>query len=162
MLENFGIELDMDSELLKFLQEQKLVAIATTDENGKPWVANVYYSVDKAGRLFFVTAPETKHGQHISASKDVAFTISWYDKTDLGNRKAVQGLGTCERLNDPIAIGKFLLNHYIYFPSWKEVINEKSMREKIIDSRPYIITPSYMKFWNDELYGEEGTKDFTF
>jgi len=152
----------MDKQLLDFLKQQKLVAIATVDEAGLPWIANVYYSVNDKGQLFFVTAPETRHGQHLLKNSKVAFTISWYNISNLGDRKAVQGTGTCARLNNPVEITKFLLNHYIYFPSWKEVINEQTMREKIIDSRPYIITPDYMKFWNDELFGEEGTKEFTF
>lgn len=152
----------MDAELLKFLKEQRLVSIATTDESNFPWISNVYYSISNSGQLFFVSDPEARHGVHLSERNRIAFSIAWYDKNDMGNRKAVQGTGICERISDPITVGKFLMNHYIYYPLWKQVITEKSMREKIISSRPYIITPQYMKFWNDELYGEEGTKEFTF
>jgi len=42
------------------------------------------------------------------------------------------------------------------------VINFKNIKEKIIDARPYLIKPSYIKFWNDELFGEEGIVEFEF
>ena len=37
-----------------------------------------------------------------------------------------------------------------------------AIREKLIESRPYLIKPTYIKFWNDELYGDEGTEEFHF
>ena len=65
-------------------------------------------------------------------------------------------------LENPKEIVRFLTNHYKYFPSWKDEITYENMLQKIIESRPYIIKPTYMKFWNDELFGEEGTREFNF
>ena len=152
----------MDKNLIDFLKNQKLLAIATIDHENKPWIANVYYSVDGDLNLFFVSPQDTNHSKHIQNNSRVAFTISWYNKDNLSDRKAVQGRGVCRLLENPKEIVRFLTNHYKYFPSWKDEITYENMLQKIIESRPYIIKPTYMKFWNDELFGEEGTREFNF
>jgi hypothetical protein len=88
--------------------------------------------------------------------------VSWYNKDDLGDRVAVQGKGICKQLENPKEIMGFLTNHYKYFPLWKDIITFENMFKKVIESRPFIIKPTYIKFWNDKLYGEEGVKEFKF
>jgi len=91
----------MDKNLIDFLKKQKLVAIATIDHENKPWIANVYYSVDEDLNLFFVSPQDTNHSKHIQKNSEVAFTISWYNKDNLSDRKAVQGRGVCRLLENP-------------------------------------------------------------
>jgi uncharacterized protein YhbP (UPF0306 family) len=131
-------------------------------KDGKPWLSNVFYSSDTNLNLFFVSPNDTNHIQHLSGQNEIAFSISWYDQNDLNNRKAIQGTGTCQQVKNPTRIIQFLQNHAKYFPLWKDLITYENMRNKIIDSRPYVIKPDYIKFWNDELYGEEGVKEFDF
>lgn len=149
-------------ELTDFIKNRKLLVLSTVDEKGNPWTSNVYYSADNNLDLFFVSSPDTNHSRHIKNKSQVSFSVPWYDENDLANRKAVQGIGLCKRLTNAAEIVRFLKNHYIYYPLWKSVITYKAMRDKLIESRPYIIKPTYMKFWNDELYGEEGTREFNF
>lgn len=149
-------------ELIEFIKNQKLLVLSTVDEKGNPWVCNVYYSADNDLNLFFVSPTDTKHSQHIAENPQVAFSIPWYDEKNLANRKAIQGTGICKRITSANEIIRLLKNHYKYYPLWKSVITYKAMREKLIESRPYIIRPNYMKFWNDELYGDEGVEEFSF
>ena len=149
-------------ELLKFLKFCKLMVIATVDHESTPWVCNVYYSVTNDFKLFFVSPTDSLHSKHIAQNSRVAFSIPWYDENDLGNRKAVQGIGVCTRVTNWIEAARFLRNHYIYYPLWKKIITTAAMRKKLIESRPYIIKPEYMKFWNDELFGDEGIEEYTF
>lgn len=149
-------------ELTEFLKKQKLLVLSTVDKKGKPWVSNVYYSVDGDLNLFFVSPPSTNHSKHVSENRDVAFSIAWYDEKNLANRKAVQGTGVCKRITRPGEIVRLLKNHSKYYPLWKSIITYKSMRDKLIESRPYVIKPKYMKFWNDDLYGDEGVREFEF
>jgi uncharacterized protein YhbP (UPF0306 family) len=151
-----------NKELIKFVKNQKLLVLSTIDENGKPWSTNVYYSADKDLNLFFVSPPDTNHSKHIKNNSTVAFSIAWYDPKDLANRKAIQGTGACIRITKVSEIVRLLKNHSKYYPLWRSVITYKAMRQKLIESRPYIIKPKYMKFWNDELYGDEGTGEFEF
>ena len=122
----------------------------------------MYFSADRDLNLFFVSPPDTNHSKHIKENSYVAFSIPWFDENDLGNRKAIQGIGVCTRITNAGDIARLLKNHYKYYPLWKNVITHKAMRDKVISSRPYIIKPTYMKYWDDELFGEEGTKEFIF
>lgn len=150
----------IDKELIDFAKTQKVLSISTIDENSKPWISNVYFSCDQECNLFFVGPTFTNRSQHIENNEEIAFTTVWYDQNDLTNRKAIQGKGICQRITEPSLIIKFLKNHAKYYPLWKDVITHENMVNKIIRSKPYIIKPTYLKFWNDELYGEEGTKEF--
>jgi uncharacterized protein YhbP (UPF0306 family) len=152
----------MNDIMLQFLRKQRLLQVATVDNEHAPWIANVYFSVTNSGEFFFVSPETTNHSKHLKDNATVAFSVAWFNEKDMGDRKAVQGKGTCSIITDPLMIGKFLANHYIYYPLWKSVITEKNMAQKIIASRPYIIKPTYMKFWSDKDFGEEGTEEYYF
>ena len=151
-----------ETELSKFLKNQKLLVLSTVDGRGNPWTSNLYYSVDRDLNLFFVSSPDTNHGMHITAHSQISFSVPWYDEKNLGNRKAVQGTGICKRITRAEEIIKLLKNHYKYYPLWKDVVTHKAMQNNLIKSRPYLIKPNYMKFWNDEVYGDEGVREFKF
>lgn len=146
--------------LLQFLQSQKLLVLATIDENNKPWITNVYFSINEEFEIFFVSPLDAKHSKHIENNSEVAFSTVWFDQDDLSNRKGIQGTGICKLITNPIEIAKHLDSHYQYFPSWKDSINIKNILKKAITSRPFTIMPSYIKFWNDELYGDKETEEF--
>lgn len=152
----------VNGDLAKFIKSQKLLVLSTVDENGQPWISNVYFSADDELNLFFVSPTDTKHSKHIAKNPHVAFSIPWYDEMNLANRKAIQGIGACKRITSAKETIRLLKNHYQYYPLWKDAITYKAMREKLIESRPYVIKPTHMKFWNDELYGEEKVEQFSF
>lgn len=149
-------------EIIEYLRNRKLLVLSTVDENGNPWTCNVYFSINKDFNLFFVSALEAKHSQHIAKNSKVSFSVPWFDEKNLANRKAVQGTGVCQRVTNAKEIIKLLKNHYKYYPSWQNAITYESMIDNLIDSKPYIVKPDYMKFWNDELYGEKGTRELKF
>ena len=151
-----------NKELIEFLKSQKLLVLSTVDKDGEPWVSNVYYSVDGEFNLFFVSPADTKHIEHLEHNPKVAFSIAWFDPDNLVDRKGIQGQGTCERIIEPKEMMSLLKNHAKYFPLWRDLITYENIKNRIIQSKPYLIKPSYIKFWNDELYGKEGTKEFTF
>ena len=141
------------------MKNQKVLTIATHDKD--PWICNVYFSVDNHFNFFFISPPNTKHSFDIAKNPKVAFTTAWYDPKNLGDRKAIQGIGECTLITTSATVIKFLKNHYKYYPLWKEVITHKKMRDNVIQSRPYVIKPTYIKFWNDEIYGEEGVREWS-
>lgn len=148
--------------LLNFLQSQKLLVISTIGDEGKPWIANVYFSCTENFELVFFSSPKTKHSQNIKLNPNVAFSTVWFDQNNLGNRKGVQGAGECTLIEDLEVTEKYLGNHYKFFPSWKDSINIEKMKTNHIESRLYLVKPNYMKFWNDEEFGNEGTKEYKF
>ena len=143
-----------------FLESQKLLVLSTVDEQGNPWTCNVYYSVDNKLNIFFVSPVSTKHIQHIKHNQRVSFSVPWFNPDDLTDRKAIQGAGVCEQVTSPKTIISLIKNHSKYYPLWKEVLTYENIKSSTIESRPFIIKPDYLKYWDDKLYGSEGTKEF--
>lgn len=147
-------------DVKKFLKQQKLLVLSTVDKEGNPWSCNVYFSVNDNVEIFFVSPTSTNHVQHLKHNSKVSFSVPWYNDAELSDRKAIQGTGLCSQVKNPRKIASLLKNHAKYFPLWKDTLTYKNMNEKTIASRPFIIKPDYMKFWNDELYGAEGIREF--
>lgn len=144
---------------LDFLKNQKLVAIACTDENG-PWIANVYYGADNNGKIYFISPQKNRHSEAILRNPHVAFTVAWFDPANHKNRKAVQGLGTCRQAKNSNEIVAGIKLLYDKFPDLRETLTVKWIMANIWGSRVWVIEPSYMKYWDDELYGEDESQEF--
>ncbi|MDO8571780.1 MAG: pyridoxamine 5'-phosphate oxidase family protein [bacterium] len=151
----------MPLEPLLFIKGQKLVVIATADTTG-PWVANVYYGVDDRGVLYFISGDGAKHSQMIVKDSRVAFSIAWFDANNHKDRKAIQGLGICRPAKDAEEIATGVRLHNENFPEFKERITVDWVHTNEWGSKVWVLTPTYMKYWNDELYGEDESKEFTF
>jgi uncharacterized protein YhbP (UPF0306 family) len=152
----------MDTALLSFLQEQRLLTLATVSTDGFPWVSNVYYSITDKGEIFYISPTTTNHSKHVVANKEVAFSVAWYEKDNMENRKSVQGRGICSQVTNFAKISRLISNHLSFYPDWKDFLTTDAILRHLIESRPYMIKPTYMKFFNDELFGEEGTREFKF
>lgn len=148
-----------NTSLKEFLSTQKLLAIATVDEQNNPWLCNVYFGVDSEQNLYFVSA-NTNHTRHIEKNGAVAFTTSWFNPTDLGDRKAIQGKGICTKVTDWTEVLTGLKCMYKKFPDWSDTLTMEMMKNNLLETRLYKIKTNYMKFWNDSLYGEEGIEEF--
>ncbi len=146
-------------EPLTFIKGQKLVIIASHDDAGS-WVANVYYGVDDQGTLYFISREGARHSQMFLKDPRTAFSIAWFDPSNHKNRKAIQGVGTCRLAKDEeeIAIGVQL--HNINFPEFKERITIDWVHSNEWGSKVWVLTPTYLKYWDDELYGEDESREF--
>lgn len=147
------------NNLLDFLKSQGLLVIASHD-SGDIWIANVYYGIDDDFKIYFVSPEDAKHSQQILKNPKVAFSVAWFDPSNHKNRKAVQGLGICRpaKNDGEIEIGVQLHNRN--FPEFKERITIDWVHTNEFKSRVWVIDPTYIKHWNDELYGEGEIKEF--
>lgn len=144
---------------LPFLQSQKLLSIAT-QERGKPWIATVYFGVDEKGILYFVSQKDAKHSVHITKNSAVAFSVAWCDPKNPNNRKGVQGIGTCTLARGPKQILTALSAIHKKIPEFKKTITLEWVRKNAWGSKIWVIKPSYIKYWDDELYGDEESEEF--
>lgn len=135
------------------------MAIACVDEHG-PWIANVYYGAGDDGRTYFISQEKNRHSAAILNDPNVAFTVAWFDPKNHTNRKAVQGLGMCRLAKNlaEIAVGIKLL--YNKFPDLRAILTVKWIKTNAWGSKVWVLTPTYLKYWDDELYGEDESKEF--
>lgn len=146
-------------EPLQFIQSQKLMVIATSDKENI-WVANIYFGCDSLGVIYFISPEDTKHSQMILKRPNVAFSIAWFDPKNHENRKAVQGLGMCRVAKNEEEIATGVKLHNQNFPEFKERITTQWIHDNEWGSRVWVLEPTYIKYWDDELYGADETKEF--
>ena len=82
---------DLRSRVLALLAEHHVMTLATSGADG-PWAAAVFYAHDDL-RLYFLSAPTTRHARHIDANPRVAATIQ-RDYDDWPGIRGLQLVGT--------------------------------------------------------------------
>ncbi|MEN9557785.1 MAG: Pyridoxamine 5-phosphate oxidase [Candidatus Parcubacteria bacterium] len=149
------------NHLLSFLQSHKLLALATTDASGA-WIANVYATADEKGTMYFVSSENTRHSQMILKNPSVAFSMAWFDPMNHKNRKGVQGTGICRPAQTDEEITKGIALHNAHFPEFKDRITVVWIKHNERRSKVWLLTPDFVKYWDDEVYGEDENKEFIF
>lgn len=149
----------MKSYLLSFLEKQKLLTISTLDEEGKPWLCNLYFGVDKDLNLFWVSSRKTKHSIHIEKNGSVAFTVSWFNESDIEDIISIQGTGVAKRVTNIKEIIGGVNAFCTKFPAWREWF-DKEMLKNLVDDKLYMIKPTYMKFRSDKKLGKDVFEEF--
>lgn len=149
------------AELLNFLQSQKALAIASCIGDDL-WIANVFMGVADNFNIYFISSEDTKHSQQIIINPNVAFSTIWFNPKDHTDRKGVQGKGVCRIATTDNDISQGVMLHNKNYPEFKKRITPQWIKTNEYKSRVWIIKPSFIKFWNDELYGEEETEEFNF
>jgi len=147
-------------KLLSFLKNQKVLVLATQGET--PWATNVYYGIANDFRFYFVSSIETEHSKHILQSPKVAFSVVWFNEQNHYDRKGVQGRGLCRIAETEEEISTGIHLHNERFPEFKQNLTVGYIKSEENDSKVWVIEPTHIKFWNDELYGEEETEEFDF
>lgn len=149
------------SELLKFLQSQRALAIATS-HNDELWIANVFMGVDNQFNIYFISPEDTKHSQYILSNPTVAFSTVWFNEANHKDRKGIQGKGLCNIALTEEDIARGVKLHNQNYPEFKERITVDWIKNNEYKSRVWVIKPTLIKFWNDELYGDEESEEFIF
>ena len=148
-------------QALKFLRSQKILVIASRDER-EVLATNVYMASNEDGQIYFVSPEGAKHSTMMLKNPEVAFATAWFNEKDHTDRKGIQGSGRCEIVTDlkKITEGIMLLNER--FPDLKRSITVQYILENIWKSRMWVIGPKSIKYWDDELYRDDQSREFTF
>ncbi len=147
-------------KLLNFIQTQKLVTIAAHNDKDI-WVANVYFSSDEKGKIYFVSSTDSKHGQMILKNPNIAFSTSWFDPKNNKNRKGVQGLGVCQPAN-LLETAEGIKLMYKNFPDLHDILTIEWIATNAWNTKVWVIQPSYVKYFDDEIYGDDESEEFNF
>jgi len=148
-------------KLLQFLKSQKLLVIAAHDEKDV-WMTNVYFGSDDKGALYFISPDDNRHSKMMLKNPQVAFSVAWFDSSDHKNRKGVQGLGICRPAEDEAEIIMGVKLHNENFPEFKETITVDWVHTNEWHSKVWMLKPSYIKYWDDEIYGDDESEEFNF
>lgn len=144
-------------ELVKFLQSQNLMSLATNAD--KTWIATVYYAVDKDLQFYFVSSPDSKHSKDIEKNNKVSCAI--YDSHTLNSAKkvGVQLQGIATQVKGWEDTERALRMWHKAAPGAEE-ISVKSMKEGEVGSKVYKIKPSLIKFFNQKIYKDPSARVF--
>ena len=135
------------------------MTIASCDDKDI-WIANVYFSVDENATIYFISPKDTKHSKMILKNPKIAFSMAWFDNNNHKNRKAVQGLGMCRPAKNPAEIVAGIKLLYKKFPDLRSILTIKWIKTNAWGSKIWILKPSYMKYWDDEIYGDKESEEF--
>jgi len=146
--------------LLAFLRSQKLVSIASHNTKDV-WIANVYFGADEKGTIYFISSKDSKHSQMILKNPKVAFSASWFDLKNNKNRKGIQGLGICKQADIAESI-KGIKLLYKGFPDLHDILTLEWIKTNAWNTKVWVIKPSYMKYFDDKVYGDDESEEFNF
>ncbi len=147
-------------ELLKYLKSQRLMCISTC--SSAPWASIVFYTIDEDMRMYFVSEPESRHCTDISNNSNVACAV--FDSRQKAAKKkiGVQIQGIASEVKDHKEIKRALKMWNMSNPGLEKLINFDAIKKVSIESRVYRIEPKLIKFFNEKLYGDEGSRIFEF
>lgn len=148
-------------KLMNFLKNQKLLALACHNEK-EIWSANVYFAADNKGTLYFVSQKDAKHSTMILQNPNISFSVAWFDPMNNNNRKGVQGLGICRQAEGLSEITTGIALLYKNFPDLRSTLTIEWILTNAWGAKIWVVQPSYMKYWDDEEYKEEESKEFSF
>lgn len=148
-------------KLLDYLKARDLMIIATAGKD--PTASTIYYGIDGKFNFYIVTPPNTEHGNNISKNHKVACVITDTNQPMYKTKFKIgaQIKGNAKQLKEKGEMKKAL---EVWSKNKKSIVNEymQNIEKNIWESRPFIIVPSEIKWFNEELYGEEGVEIFKF
>jgi len=107
---------ELKQQILKYLETHNTMTLATCAEE-IPWAATVFYASD-ALRLYFFSAPDSRHCQNVAANPRVAVTIQ-EDYHDWRKIKGIQLEGRVVPVDSVVEKAKAMA---VYAGKYPEVI----------------------------------------
>lgn len=144
--------------LFTYLKSQNLMALATFGETVSNCV--VYYAVDDDFNLYFISEPDSEHCKNIAVTPNVACSIADSHQKVRDKKIGVQIKGAVTDIHGVDKLEAIINLWNSTNPGMESLISINNFRNKILNSRAYKIQPTEIKFFNEDLYGEEGFETF--
>lgn len=146
--------------LMDFLKSQRLMSLATHGRNLS--VCTVYYAIDHNFNFYFISEPDSEHVKGIVTNQLVACSIADSHQKVRDKKVGVQLRGKAHFVKGDERLRAVLAMWNRTNPGLKALINLKNIKKKVIDSCVVKIQPSEIKFFNEHLFGSEGTETYRF
>lgn len=141
------------------LSKTVLMAVATYGQN-HPWIATVYYVHDDDLNLYFISPPSSQHSQDIKKNNKVAVAIAQSNQLMPDPKEGIQIYGTVKQVSKVSTIKWMLKMFHKVNPGAEDVLNYDNMKNKVISSKVYKITPIKIKTFNQQPGGDEIYKEY--
>lgn len=145
-------------ELLKFLKSKNFMSLATV-RGDEAYNCVVYYGVDDNFNIYFVSQLTRDHSKNIKENNSVAITVADSNQKVTDKKVGVQLRGRCSLVSNPLECAKALALWNKANPGVESVISLQNIKDKVIKSRVYRVSPEHAKFFNENLYGPDGIKE---
>lgn len=141
-------------EIFQFLKQNSILTLAVASEN-IPWLCTLYYGIDDQMNLYVVTDPNNNHGKIMARNPIVAFNIFDSHQKITEPKKGLQGKGKISIIKESKSVTSALGLWHKANPGIEERITAKNILDTSSDTKIFKITPTYLKYYNDQLYGKE-------
>src|SRR3989344_1903023 len=139
-------------EITDFIKANGILTLAVSDS--EPWVCTLYYGTDEDLNFYLITNPGSMHGKIIGKNEKVAFNIFDSNIKITQQKKGLQGKGICSQVKDIKETAKGLMIWHKANPGIETRITLEAIK-KWKDTKIYEIKPTFLKFFNKELYGKK-------
>ena len=126
--------------------------------NKEPWIATVYYIVDKDLNLYFLSSASSRHAQYIFKNENVACNIFDSHQKVTDKKVGVQIYGTCSALESVNEIEPILKMWHKLYPGSK-CSDLRKIKNHEIDTRVFKVVPKRIKFFNEQLFPDKGAME---
>ncbi|MEU8151344.1 pyridoxamine 5'-phosphate oxidase family protein [Nonomuraea sp. NPDC048901] len=86
----------------RLLADSRYLVLATADRQGRPWATPVFFAARDEDRLFWVSAPDSRHSRNIAERPAVAITV-FDSHAPIGGAEALYLEASADPADDPAA-----------------------------------------------------------
>jgi len=137
------LEAELRLKILNYLEQHNTLTLATTG-NEQPWATALYY-VNKDFVLYFLSKPQSRHCQNLTANPKVSAAVN----EDYKDWTAIQGIqleGRAYPVNGKIEKAKAMALYLNKYPFVKDFYSVSSLRRAMSSVKLYKIVPNIIWF----------------
>lgn len=141
---------DLKRRILDYIETHNTMTLGTC-QGEVPWAATVFYA-SQGFRLYFFSAPESRHCQNLAANPRVAVTID-EDYRDWRQIKGVQLEGKVFEVSSPVEKGKGLATYTRKYPEIMKVFTDPGsgvFYRAFLKVKFYCVIPERILFIDNE------------
>ncbi len=142
-------------KVLTYLQAHNTMTLSTQSE-GQPWAAAVFYVHDDHLNLYFLSDPASRHCQQLTENPGVSGTIN-EDYHDWRRIKGIQLEGVAEKITSSREKAKALSLYLSKFPFVKDFVTSPLdfLSQMVISGKPfpveiYRVVPKHLFYLDNE------------
>jgi len=144
------MSVELKQQILEYMESHNTMTLATCRDD-VPWAATVFYASDDL-RLYFFSAPDSRHCQNLAANGRVAVTIQ-EDYRDWRKIKGIQLEGRVAAVDSLVEKGKAMAAYARKYPDVMKVFANPAsgaLYQAFLKVRFYCVAPEKFFFIDNE------------